>query len=141
MERALDLALLRGALGGRTGLPTAEQLQDLLANAETQLFLRRSEISDDLLDTAWYLHSVASVSQARERYTLARQRDAFAVSAHIFDLALQGEGRWSRAERLTFGFAAAIGYRRGGQDPNATAVSHFHPAWGLASMWCSARMA
>ena len=122
MERALDLALLRGALGERTGLPTAEQLQDLLANAETQLFLRRSEISDDLLGTAWYLHSVASVSQARERYTLARQRQAFAVSAHIFDLALQGEGRWTRTERLTFGFAAAIGYRRGGQDPNATAV-------------------
>jgi len=121
MERALDLDLLRGALGNRTGLPSPEELQELLANAEVQLFLRQSELPVDLIRAAWYLHSVASVDRARERYTIARQRQAFAVSAHIFDLALQ-ESRWTRTERLTFGFAAAIGYRRGGQDPNAAAI-------------------
>ncbi|MGC3859273.1 DEAD/DEAH box helicase [Micromonospora chersina] len=121
MERSLDLGLLTGALGGRTGLPTAEELQQLMADVEVQLLLRRAEIQPELLDAAWYLHGVASVNEARDRYTLARQRQAFLVSAHIFDLALNQEG-WTPTERLSFGFAAAIGYRRGGRDPNATAV-------------------
>src|SRR6266498_3341985 len=127
MERSLDLALLRGALGGRTGLPTAEELQRLIADVEVQLLLRRPEVSDELFDAAWYLHGVASVNEARQRYTLARQRQAFLVSAHIFDLALnQNEltntQRFAPTQRLSFGFAAAIGYRRGGRDPNATAI-------------------
>ena len=50
------------------------------------------EIPQELLDAAWYLHAVASVNQARERYTAARQRQAFLVSAHIFDLALNQDG-------------------------------------------------
>ncbi|MBY4275116.1 DEAD/DEAH box helicase [Rhodococcus fascians] len=121
MERSLDLTLLSGALGGRTDLPTAEQLQQLMADVEVQLFLRQPQLDQQLFDAAWYLHGVASVSAARERYTLARQRQAFLVSAHIFDLALDQEG-WTRTQRLSFGFAAAIGYRRGGRDPNATAI-------------------
>lgn len=121
MERALDLGLLIGALDGRTGLPTAQELQQLMADVEVQLFLRRSEIPQRLIDAAWYLHAVASVDQARQRYTVARQRQAFQVSAHIFDLALSQED-WPLLDRLSFGFAAAIGYRRGGRDPNATAI-------------------
>lgn len=121
MERALDLALLTGALDGRTNLPTAEQLQQLMADVEVQLLLRQAVISQDLMDTAWYLHGVASVNQARGRYSLARQRQAFLVSAHIFDLALN-QADLDIRDRLSFGFAAAIGYRRGGRDPNATAI-------------------
>jgi hypothetical protein len=121
VERSLDLGLLRRALDGRTGLPNAEELQQLMADVEVQLLLRRAESAQELLDAAWYLHGVASIHLARERYTLARQRQAFLVSAHIFDLALN-QGNWSRTERLSFGFAAAIGYRRGGRDPNATAI-------------------
>lgn len=121
MERSLDLALLSAALGDRTGLPTAEELQQLMADVEVQLLLRRPDIGQDLFAAGWYLHGVASVSQARQRYTLARQRQAFMVSAHIFDLALNQDG-WTPTERLSFGFAAAIGYRRGGRDPNATAI-------------------
>lgn len=121
MERSLDLGLLRDALDGRTNLPSAEELQQLMADVEVQLFLRSTQIAQELLDAAWYLHAVASVHQARRRYSLARQRQAFLVSAHIFDLALNQDG-WSRTERLSFGFAAAIGYRRGGRDPNATAI-------------------
>jgi hypothetical protein len=121
MERALDLSLLADALAGRTNLPTAQQLQELMANVEVQLILKRAEIPPDLLDVAWYLHAVASVDQARERYTVVRQRQAFQVSAHLFDLALN-QDQWMRVERLSFGFAAAIGYRRGGLDPNATAI-------------------
>lgn len=121
MERSLDLGLLLRALDRRTNLPSAEELQKLMADVEVQLFLRRIEIAQELLDSAWYLHAVASVHQARERYTVTRQRQAFLVSAHIFDLALNQDG-WSRADRLSIGFAAAIGYRRGGRDPNATAI-------------------
>ncbi|MFJ6262768.1 DEAD/DEAH box helicase [Rhodococcus erythropolis] len=61
------------------------------------------------------------MDEARERYTLARQRQAFQVSAHIFDLALN-QDEPSTEQRLSYGFAAAIGYRRGGLDPNATAI-------------------
>ncbi len=121
MERSLDLRLLTAALGGRTGIPSPEELQALMAQMEVQLFLRHPELDPQLLDAAWYLHGVASVDQARERYSPQRQRQAFAVSAHIFDLALQQDG-WSPAEQLSLGFAAAIGYRRGGRDPNATAI-------------------
>ncbi len=121
MERSLDLQLLLDALAGRVGIPTAEELQQLLADVEVRIFLREPRVSEELLNAGWYLHAVASVNQARERYTLARQRQAFLVSAHIFDLALLEQERVT-ADRLSFGFAAAIGYRRGGRDPNATAV-------------------
>ena len=121
MERALDLGLLAAALAGRTGVPTAEELQQLMADVEVQLFVRRAAVSARLLDAAWYLHAVASVNGARERYTAARQRQAFQVSAHIFDLALNQDGL-TLPDRLSFGFAAAIGYRRGGRDPNAAAI-------------------
>jgi hypothetical protein len=121
VERALDLGLLAAALAGRTGVPTAEELQQLMADVEVQLFVRRAAVSARLLDAAWYLHAVASVNGARERYTAARQRQAFQVSAHIFDLALNQDGL-ALLDRLSFGFAAAIGYRRGGRDPNATAI-------------------
>jgi hypothetical protein len=121
VERSLNLDLLTAALDGRTGIPSAEELQELMAQMEVQLFLRRPDLDPHLLAAAWYLHAVASVDHARERYTPQRQRQAFAVSAHIFDLALQQDG-WSRPEQLSLGFAAAIGYRRGGRDPNATAI-------------------
>lgn len=121
MERALNLALLTAALAGREGLPTAQELQQLMADVEVQLFVQRAEISPRLLDAGWYLHAVASVNTAPERYTAERQRQAFQVSAHIFDLALNQDSL-PLLDRLSFGFAAAIGYRRGGRDPNATAI-------------------
>lgn len=121
MERSLNLDLLRGALSRRSGLPAAEELQRLIGQVEVQLFLQRPELPPELFNTAWYLHGVASVNGARELYTVARQRQAFLVSAHIFDLALN-QDNWTSTERLSFGFAAAIGYRRGGRDPNATAI-------------------
>lgn len=121
MERALDLQLLRGALANRTRLPSADELQERMAKAEIALILRQAHIDRKLIKTAWYLHGIASVSTARERYTVARQRQAFLVSAHIFDLALVRDDL-DVDERLAIGFAAAIGYRRGGRDPNAAAI-------------------
>jgi hypothetical protein len=121
VERALDLGLLTAALAGRSGIPDSQELQQLMAEVEVQLFVRRAEIPPELLDAAWYLHAVASVNQARQRYAVARQRQAFLVSAHIFDLALNQDEQ-ALLDRLSFGFAAAVGYRRGGRDPNATAI-------------------
>ena len=63
MERALDLGLLAAALGGPQRIPTPEELQQLMADIEVQLFLRRASISPELLDAAWYLHAVASVDR------------------------------------------------------------------------------
>jgi hypothetical protein len=68
-------------------LPTGEELQDLLARTEVRLFLNQRDIPDSLLLTGWFLHGVASADTAFERYTAVRQRRAFAISAHIFDLA------------------------------------------------------
>lgn len=134
MERALDLQRLREALANRTRLPSADQLQERMAKAEIALILRQPNIDRKLLKTAWYLHGIASVSTARERYTLARQRQAFLVSAHIFDLALARDDL-DVDERLTIGFGAAIGYRRGGRDPNAAAiVSRLGEHLGLSSL-------
>jgi len=126
MDRALRLDALGEALGSHPGpetpLPTAEQLQQLLGDTEARLFLDQQVLPDELLRTAWYLHGVASADTAAADYTLARQRRAFAVSAHIFDLASLSTDR-SDAERLQFAFAAEVGYHRSEAQPNAMAVA------------------
>lgn len=121
MDRSLSLDRLRLALGEVEGLPSAEELSGLLADAEVAMFTTEFIPSADLLRTAWYLHGIAASTGASERYSLERQRQAFAVSAHIFDLALAALDL-ERVERLRYTFAAQIGYARGALDPNALAV-------------------
>jgi len=123
VERALSREAIQDALGQHTPgvLPTVDELIDAIANVEIQAIMRRYAVDDDLLGAAWYLHGVASATQAAQLYSLPRQRRAFAVSAHIFDLALNDPSR-GRYDRLTLAFAAQVGYRRSGLDPNATAV-------------------
>ena len=123
MERTLSLPVLRDSLGpSEPGvLPSPEVLMNMIADAEIRALASRAEVSDSLLQTAWYLHGVCALTEAAELYTPARQRHAFAVSAHIFDLALADSGR-SGAEMLSLAFGAQIGYRRADQDPNASAV-------------------
>jgi hypothetical protein len=123
VERALSRGALQEALGVHTPgvLPTVDELTELIANVEVQAFMQNFAVGDDLLRAAWYLHGVASATQAPELYSLPRQRRAFAVSAHIFDLALNDTSR-GRHDRLTLTFAAQVGYRRAELDPNATAV-------------------
>ena len=136
MDASLDIERLREALGnhawGEAGpnfgggrqvrLPSPEQLRTLMAAAETQLFINQREISDELLHTAWYLHGVAAADRATELFTFARQQRAFALSAHLFDLALS-RPKITIHERLRYTFAAQVGYLRSGQQPNAQAVS------------------
>ncbi|WP_439813256.1 DEAD/DEAH box helicase [Streptomyces sp. P9-2] len=93
----------------------------LIADIEVRAMMNRFEVDDAVLRTAWYLHGVTALPEAAELYTTTRQRHAFAVSAHIFDLALANTDRVA-AERLSLAFAAQIGYRRSDQEPNATAV-------------------
>ncbi|MFF7249878.1 DEAD/DEAH box helicase [Embleya sp. NPDC008237] len=153
MDRTVDRDILAQALGEHTGgmLPDPDRLMSLIAEMEIKVVRAQFDIPDDLLRTAWYLHGVAAAVPGTDLYDLARRRHAFAVSAHVFDLALAGEhsasgqsnaseqspsrrgdaearsggeteGSRSNAERLRLAFAAQAGYRRCEQDPNATAV-------------------
>jgi len=123
VERALNRDDLQEALGVHTpgALPTVDELIALIANVEVQAIMQNFAVGNELLRAAWYLHGVASATPAPELYSLPRQRRAFAVSAHIFDLALNNTSR-NRHDRLTLTFAAQVGYRRAELDPNATAV-------------------
>ncbi|MDQ3729502.1 MAG: DEAD/DEAH box helicase [Actinomycetota bacterium] len=118
MDRALNRDDLSFALGELPEVPTAEELQQLLADAELALFAGRAEMPDSLVRAGWYLHAVAS--QAGDNLAWPRRERAFRVSAHILELAMLTER--PAAERLEFAFGAELGYRRGGLDPNATAV-------------------
>ncbi|MBN3511465.1 DEAD/DEAH box helicase [Mycolicibacterium septicum] len=102
-------------------LPTVEELTDLIADVEVRTFIGPTDVDDDLLRAGWYLHGVASASAAAELYSPARQQRAFAISAHIFDLALSAPDRTSH-DQLTLAFGAQVGYRRSDLDPNATAI-------------------
>jgi hypothetical protein len=123
VERTLNLPALREALGPPQpdALPSPEELIQLIADIEVGAIMNRFDINDSVLRTAWYLHGVCALTEAAELYTQTRRRRAFAVSAHIFDLTLADEQR-PPAELLSLAFAAQVGYRRAGQDPNATAV-------------------
>lgn len=121
MERALNLEHLRLALGDGGMFPSPDELQERLADAEVEMFLRRGSIDDDLLATAWYLHAVGSARPTLELYPIDRQLQANQVAAHIFDLALASADRLD-ADRREITFAAQVSYLRGGLDPNALAV-------------------
>ena len=121
MDRALDLDTLATALGGRTELPSAAELQRLLADAELALLVRTSNMDKRLLRTAWYLHGVASATRAPTYYGTERVRVCFRVAAHIFDIALRSN-QFDRKTSLQIGFAAQVGYINGELDPNAVAL-------------------
>ncbi len=121
MERYLKVESLRMALGDQANLPSAEELQRLMAETEISLFKGTIDVPESLLKTGWYLHSVASSRKSLELYSYERQRRAYQISAHIFDMALKSRVN-GRAEALSYVFAAQIGYFRGGLNPNATAL-------------------
>lgn len=123
MDSALDPETLADALGLHApgALPTVEELTALIADAEIQTFIQPTALSDDLIRAAWYLHGVGSAAAAEALYTPARQQRAFAVSAHILDLALNDTDRTAH-NRLTLAFGAQVGYRRADLDPNAAAI-------------------
>ena len=86
MDRALDLQLLTSALGDHARLPSPEELQRLLSEAEVSLFTHQADVEPQLLDTGWYLQSIATARRDLDLYGTERQRQAHQVSGHIFDL-------------------------------------------------------
>ncbi|WP_245834578.1 DEAD/DEAH box helicase [Streptomyces aidingensis] len=92
-----------------------------MTELEVAAFRGERGITDETLGTAWFLHGLAALDPRVPGFDAVRVRQAFAVSAHLMDLAL-GDARRSPAERLQIAFAAQAGYRRSEQDPNATAV-------------------
>lgn len=118
MDRALRRDDLTLALGELPQIPSPEELQRLLADAELSLFAGRPEIPDELVRTGWYLHAIASTGG--DRIEWPRRASAFRISAHILELAAKGER--PTGERLECVLGSEVGYRRGGLDPNATAV-------------------
>jgi len=123
VDRALNRDFLSEALGQHASgvLPTVEELTALISEVEVRAFIEPTDVDNSLIQTAWYLHGIASAEQAESIYTASRQQRAFAVSAHIFDLALGGSDG-SVHDRLTLAFGAQVGYRRGEREPNATAI-------------------
>ncbi|MFH8628011.1 DEAD/DEAH box helicase [Streptomyces vietnamensis] len=124
MDRTVDGDVLAQAMGEyREGMmPSPDELVTLIADVEISAVRSTDfELPDDLLRTAWYLHGIAAVVSDSDEYDPVQLRHAFAVSAHVFDLALASGDR-SDSERLRLAFAAQAGYRRCEQDPNATAV-------------------
>jgi hypothetical protein len=121
MDRSLNHEQISLALGQHGNLPSPEQLAELLATAELNLLLHQTRMSPELEPVGWYLHGVASSKYALETYGIERQRAAFQVAAHIFDL-LMHDPEKETSTRLKYCFAAQIAYLRSRLDPNALAV-------------------
>ena len=121
MERALDPQLIAGARADARSIPDVDTLIDLMEQAEVDLFFQRATPNQDLIRTAWYLHGIASAPLAEVEYSIERQRRAFQVSSHIFDLALQA-GDWELLDEWRMAFAAQVGYLRTEFTPNAAAI-------------------
>lgn len=131
MDRSLDPELLRSALGGSRGLPSVEELSSLVARLEIAIFAGWApEKSQELLSVAWYLHGIAASEDALDVYGPQRQKRAFQVSAHFFDLQIAAAGP-DEPLRRRYLFACQIGYVRSGVTPNARAV--FDREWHASS--------
>lgn len=133
MERSLRLDLFRSALGAvdgvgedpaGIGLPSPASLAAEVAVAERELLAGRGDVGPELLRVGWYLHAVASSHAAVERYGVGRQRDAFRVASHVFDLSLASNAEespdWDDVFRRCF--AAQIASYRSDLDPNSIAL-------------------
>jgi len=121
MERALNPELLAIALGEHEGLPSPENLAQILADAELAILLHSPEFSEQMDAVGWYLHAIASSKYALNTYGIERQRAAFQVAGHIFDLKLHTP-EISHFEKLKYCFASQIAYARSTLDPNAIAI-------------------
>ncbi|MCL4840099.1 MAG: DEAD/DEAH box helicase, partial [Thermoanaerobaculia bacterium] len=121
MERSLDPQLLALALGQHEILPTPEALSELLARAELGLLQHKPEFTNELLGNGWYLHAIGSSKYALRTYGIERQRAAFQVAAHIFDLYLQSQ-ELEQIDVLKCSFASQVAYVRSQLDPNSIAI-------------------
>lgn len=121
MERSLDPKFLAIALGEHESLPTSAELAKLLAEAELAILLHSPVFSEQMDAVGWYLHAIASSKFALKAFGIERQRTAFQVAGHIFDLKLHMP-EISEFEKLKYCFASQIAYARSTLDPNAIAI-------------------
>ena len=136
MDRALDIGTITAAVGNHVRLPDPDELRELLAQTEIDLFTQQAAIDERLLDTGWYLQAVATARTDLGIYDLPRQRRAHQVSGHIFDLALQSAGdEWSPTVRLRLTLAAQVGYLGGDLTPNAAALARRAPLPSAPYEW------
>lgn len=133
MDRSLNPELIGLALGEHGILPSPERVAELLTQAELALLVQRPRLSDDLVAAGWYLHAIASSKYALRTYGIERQRAAYRVSAHIFDLLLQTPDL-SRLDRLKYCFAAQVAYLGSELDPNAIAIQRRDAGIDLADL-------
>jgi hypothetical protein len=123
VDRALDLQMLRGAIGEHPRLLSPENIREALLRAELDLFTGNNRFNDDLLKTGWYLNAVALTTNSVQGSEVQRQ-DAARVSAHIFDVHLELNGTGMAAgSYLRYLVAAQAGYLLGDVPPNATALA------------------
>ncbi|MFE7126695.1 DEAD/DEAH box helicase [Streptomyces sp. NPDC057617] len=90
MDRTVNPEILAIALGVHEAglLPSPDELATLITEVEVGAIRAEAGVPDQLLGTAWYLHGIAAALEGTELYDPVRRRHAFAVSAHILELAL-----------------------------------------------------
>ncbi|MCS5480802.1 DEAD/DEAH box helicase [Corynebacterium sp. YIM 101645] len=127
MDRSLAPENITRAFGGLPlgELPTLEEFIALIAQLEIELVRGLTEDGfrtnvSPLRNSAWYLHGIASTSEASP-YSVEQRRRAFAVSAHVLDLLLENQSEPKRIQLAT-AFAAQVGYHRADESPNAGAI-------------------
>ncbi|MCC7495896.1 MAG: DEAD/DEAH box helicase, partial [Fimbriimonadaceae bacterium] len=121
MEGPVDPQVVADALGTTPRLPSVDELVASLVQAELDLLLGIESPADAIEPTGWYLLWLASHPDARGRYGIERQRAAFQVAAHIFDLLLSDRSL-APARRQLLVFAGQVAYLGSGEDPNAMAL-------------------
>lgn len=121
MERYLKESLLSLALGGNDKLPSADELAELISEVEVELLFGQKELDSKILNTAWYLFTIASVKNSANRFGVERQRAAYQVAGHIFDLFLRSQD-FEANRKYCLIFAAQISYIRSNHQPNAMAI-------------------
>src|SRR5262245_33325100 len=121
MERALNQSLLNLALGRHDNLPSVAELSNLIAEAELSILIGNPQIDASLIETAWYLHAIASSKYALRVYGLSRQRAACRFAGHLFELAVKSP-EIGLIDKLKYSFCSQVAYLRSELNPNAIAA-------------------
>ena len=133
MDRALNFQRLTNALGTHNRLPSPLEIQDLLLNAEIDLFTGQTRFDNDLLKAGWYLLAIATaISDIQVNDQVGfRRAEAGRVAAHIFDVFLQQESSRLQIDTLArYVVGAQVGYLIGDLAANAMAIRARHPLEG-----------
>jgi hypothetical protein len=102
-------------------LPSPQEFQNLISEVEVQLFAGLSAPDNNLIQLAWFLHSVASANPGLELYSQERQSAAFRVAGHVFDVGLRSR-ELDSINKLRLVFAGQTAYFRSDQNPNSIAL-------------------